>query len=123
MRLKLSQCLLAVLLVSCGRDMPTLPDIDIEEWKGDKNGCHGYRAGKEIELRQSLPELKGLSEVDIVQLLGRPDQNELYKRNQKFYYYFVTAAPGCPNASAASMKLILRFNAMGYAQLVSLEQD
>jgi len=110
-----------VLLLSCGKDIPTLKGIDSDKWKNDKNACRGERKTMEPALRTELSKLKGLSEMDIIKLLGRPDENELYKGNQKFYRYYITAAPACTSKDSASLKLILRFNAMGNAQLVSVE--
>ena len=111
----------ALLLFSCGKDLPTLEGIDIEKWKQDKNACAGVRQDMEQALHQEASKLKGLSEANIIVLLGKPDQNELYKRNQKFFYYFITAGPGCEKADSMAHKLVVRFNAMGYAQLVSVE--
>ena len=123
MRLRLSVCVAALLLISCGRDLPTLTGIDTAKWKDDKNACLGVRQTMESGLRTEIPKLKGLAEMDIIKLLGRPDQNELYKRNQKFYYYFISPGPACEHADTVTLKLVLRFNAMGYAQLVSIENN
>lgn len=60
--------------------------------------------------------------MQIVELLGRPDRNELYKRNQKFYYYYLTPAPECANYNAnSSTRLAIRFNAMGLAKEIMIE--
>ena len=103
--------------------MPTLQGVNIEKWKADKNGCLGYRQSIKASLASEISKLKGLAEMDVIRLLGKPDQNELYKRNQKFYSYFISPGPSCITADSASQKLVLRFNAMGYAQLVSMERD
>ncbi len=120
---KLSLFTLVLFFSSCGRDLPALEGIDLPKWKEDKNGCGGYRESVDDVLQQELSQLKGLSEMDIISLLGKPDQNELYKRNQKFFYYFISPGSSCKGSSATPLKLILRFNAMGYAQLVSMEKD
>ena len=114
---------LTLLLLSCGKEMPTLQGVNIEKWKADKNGCFGYRQSIKASLASEISKLKGLAEMDVIRLLGKPDQNELYKRNQKFYSYFISPGPSCITADSASQKLVLRFNAMGYAQLVSMERD
>lgn len=121
MRLRHSAVLLVLLLISCGKELPTLDGIDTDEWKKDKNACHGARQSMESTLRREFTKLKGLAEMDVIKLLGRPDQNELYKRNQKFYYYSISPGPGCGSKDTTALKLVLRFNAMGYAQLVSIE--
>lgn len=115
--------ILALLLLSCGKEVPSLHGVDIEKWKADKNGCVGYRQSIKTSLASEISKLKGLAEMDVIRLLGKPDQNELYKRNQKFYSYFISPGPPCLDTASAPQKLILRFNAMGYAQLVSLERD
>ena len=121
MVLKHSAVLLFLLLFSCGKELPTLDGFDGDEWKKDKNACQGARQSMEGMLRKELLKLKGLAEMDVIKLLGRPDQNELYKRNQKFYYYSISPGPGCGSKDTTALKLVLRFNAMGYAQLVSIE--
>ena len=101
----------------------TLEGVDSEKWKVDRNGCRGIRSSMEPGLKSELQKLKGLSEADIIGLLGRPDQNELYKRNQKFYHYFLSNGPGCEDSLSAVRRLSVRFNAMGYAQSVAIEED
>jgi len=80
--------LLACILISCGKELPTLEGIDLDKWKEDKNGCMGIRLSMEPVMKMEMPKLKGLAEMDIVAMLGKPDQNELYLRNQKFFNYF-----------------------------------
>lgn len=59
--------------------------------------------------------------MEVVTLMGKPDQNELYKRNQKFYYYYLTPGPACSTPDSAATRLVLRFNAIGLAREVSIE--
>ena len=66
-------------------------------------------------------KLLALNERQVMKLLGKPDQNELYKRNQKFFSYFISPAPGCEASSESSKILVIRFNAMGLAKEVSVE--
>jgi hypothetical protein len=113
---------LIVLLCGCGKELPKLDGIDAEKWKEDKKGCTGYRQSTETSLIGQTNQLKGLAEMDIIRLLGKPDQNELYKRNQKFYSYNISPAEGCAYHDSTNHKLVLRFNAMGYAQLVAVEK-
>lgn len=116
----LNLVLILLLMGSCGKPLPTLDNINLETWKGDLNGCNGKR----LEMQQSVTEQKdkllALDEKQLIKLLGRPDQNELYKRNQKFYTYFISPAPSCNSSSSGSVKLIVRFNAMGLANEVTV---
>ncbi|MBL7852495.1 MAG: hypothetical protein JNN04_16440 [Cyclobacteriaceae bacterium] len=109
-----------LLCLGCGKSLPALEGVDVERWRADKNACLGRRAQMQDALLKEKDKLKGLSEMDIVSLLGRPDKNELYKRNQKFYIYYVGPGPDCDSAEELPALLVIRFNAMGYAQLVSV---
>jgi len=111
---------LALLFITCGKPLPDLSPIDLGLWKEDKGGCKQLRQTFLEELKNQKDELKGLSEKDIINVLGRPDHNELYKRNQKFYYYDIEPGKSC-NDQAAGQQLVIRFTAMGYAKEVSIE--
>ncbi len=110
-----------LLIISCGKPIPDLSPIDLNQWKADKGGCAQMRSRFLTELQNQKEELKGLSEKDIIRLLGRPDLNELYKRNQKFYRYDLTPGKSCASSLASGQQLIIRFTAMGYAKEVSIE--
>lgn len=113
--------ILFVLLIACGKSLPTFEAIDLEEWKADAQGCTGKRSAMEQAIRNEKDKLLALNEKQIIKLMGRPDQNELYKRNQKFYTYFIAAGPACETPSENPKKLIVRFTAMGLANEVTLE--
>lgn len=114
--------LILIILSACGRDLPKLEDINLEQWKQDRNACGNYRATSQQTVILQKGKLLALKEMQIVELLGRPDRNELYRRNQKFYYYYLSPAPDCQNYNAANSKrLAIRFNAMGLAKEVMVE--
>ena len=111
------------ILCSCGQSLPHIDGIDVTQWKNDKNGCAGTRAEMADALLSQKEKLLALSELDIVDVLGKPDQQELYKRNQKFYYYFIKPSPDCDLSSTAkSLRLVIRFNAMGLAKEIVTEE-
>lgn len=105
-----------VLLTSCGKSLPTLEGIDLKAWKEDHDACLGVRSKMIDAISTEKEKLKALDEMQVVSLLGRPDENELYTRNQKFYNYYLEPGPGCENGVEHPKKLILRFNAMGLAK-------
>ncbi len=113
---------LASVFVSCGRPLPTLDGIDLQSWKADKNGCSGKRALMQASISEQREKLLALEELQIVELLGKPDQNELYKRNQKFFYYYLQPSKECNTSDSLTIKrLSIRFNAMGLAKEVRVE--
>jgi len=111
---------LAIIVAGCGKPLPELNNIDLEKWKNDKFACGHEREKMRESLTAQTDKLKGLSQDDVVKLLGRPDENELYKRNQKFFYYYLTPGKKC-NQDSVPQKLSLRFNAMGFAKEVLIE--
>jgi hypothetical protein len=117
-----SALLLLSVLSGCGRELPNLENLDLEQWRKDKNACGTYRMENLASVQSQKEKLLALKEMQVVELLGRPDRNELYKRNQKFYYYYLKSAPECANYKADNTaRLAIRFNAMGLAKEVMVE--
>jgi hypothetical protein len=121
-RTGLLNLLLVLALSACGSKAPEITGIDLDRWKEDKNGCGGYRGATEPELRRQADRLKALNEAEVIRLLGRPDRNELYARNQKFFQYHVLPARTCSaDIPRDSLRLVLRFNAVGLVREVTFE--
>lgn len=112
---------LLILFSSCGKPLPELTNMDLVSWRTDKDGCLGKRASMESAISQQKDKLLALDETGIIELLGKPDKNELYTRNQKFYTYFITPSPECGSEFTTSSKLIIRFNAIGLAKVITIE--
>ncbi len=110
------------MLGSCGDPLPTLEGVDLQTWKDDKHGCSGKRSTMMSSINSQSEKLLSLSESEIIRLLGKPDENELYKRNQKFYYYLLEPSKTCSDTiSVDPRKLVIRFNAVGLAKEVVVE--
>ena len=119
-----SIAIMLFVLGACGRSLPHIEGVDEAQWKDDKNGCAGRRATMADALLSQKEKLLALDELDIVDILGKPDKQELYKRNQKFYYYFIMPAPDCNVSSNDNpLRLVIRFNAMGLAKEIGTEHD
>ena len=117
----LASIIFIILISSCGKSLPSLT-INLNQWIEDRNGCLGLRSKMMATVDQEKEKLLGLTEQQIVTLLSRPDQNELYKRNQKFYYYYLQPSHDCSTPAVVSAKqLVIRFNAMGIAKEISIE--
>lgn len=114
---------LGFILVSCTGSSPDLANFNEKEWIRDKNGCENIRESMISPLEESLDKLKGLSENEILQVLGSPDLNELYKRNQKFYIYNITPSIDCgPQESATKLFLEIRFSATNRAREIMIKE-
>ncbi|UII30751.1 hypothetical protein LVD17_20875 [Fulvivirga ulvae] len=125
--MKLRYCIflsVVALLYSCNKAID-IPGFDESKWQSDHNGCSGARLQMMDNLEQTKEHIKGLSEDEVVRVLGKPDKNELYKRNQKFYIYEIDNAPECePNPGDTDhIYLNIRFNATGLAKEVLIYRD
>lgn len=118
-----SLILLASAVVACRKPLPTLEGIDKREWIADSRGCSGQRLRVLDTLASQQKKLLALTETEVVELLGPPDENELYKRNQKFYYYAISPSAGCDGRADHSSRLMIRFNAMGLANDVAIVDE
>jgi hypothetical protein len=107
--------LLLTIFISCLNENKPLLTFDVDGWKNDKWGCSGNRLKLANELKKAKEELKGLNQREIANLLGQPDQRELYKRNQVFYTYFMAGSDKCSNTSQAKKTFIVRFNSLNQA--------
>ncbi|HYC85160.1 MAG TPA: hypothetical protein VEB86_08050 [Chryseosolibacter sp.] len=117
----LKVAMIAVVIASCGKPLPELDGFDKVKFAEDRNGCLGKRLLMTDALRRQKDKLLALDEMKIVAVLGKPDHNELYKRNQKFYHYYLSPSADCAAADTGSLKLVIRFNAMGLAKEVAVE--
>jgi hypothetical protein len=123
-RFRLLSYFTIILLInfSCGKSLPALDQVDLHAWKNDKLACQGKRISMGTAIQSQSEKLLALSEKEIIQLLGKPDENELYTRNQKFYYYFLKPSKACSDTvRGESTKLVIRFNATGLAKEVTVE--
>jgi hypothetical protein len=112
----LSGLLLVMLMSACGKEKISLENFGEQKWKEDRKGCRGSRLELSEVILAQKEKLLARNEIDIIAILGKPDENELYKRNEKFYYYYVGPSNECDGASGDPKRLIIRFNAMGLAK-------
>lgn len=112
-----------LLFFSCNKKIE-LPNLDESAWQRDMNGCSNIRSTLTEALNKDKELLKGLNQDELISVLGKPDQNELYKRNQKFFIYNITPT-NCPNEADKSPRqyLSIRFNATGLAKEVVIYEE
>jgi hypothetical protein len=110
-----------ILSFSCSK-VPTLKDFDMESWKSDKNGCNKKRIELADKLISQKDKLLSLDEMEMVRAIGKPDRHEIYKRSEKFFYYSIDPASACALPTHQSRTLVVRFNAVGLAKEISVEE-
>ncbi len=104
---------MSLALLSCGAG-PTFDKavFDQEVWKNDKNGCNNQRIKQLEGLNQVKDGLVDLREAAVRKIMGKPDQVELYKRNQKFYRYFLNNGSQCSGQGLLGQYVEIRFSAL-----------
>ena len=124
---KLFYTLLIVLLYSCQSTSVKIDNLNLDKWKSDKNACLGYRNQKIEELQSSKNNLLRLSEKEIINTIGKPDKEELMKRSQKSFIYYLEKNTSCSNYQENSDAIVkvfqIRFNAMGYSNELLINQE
>ena len=117
--------IIILLSISCRPEGPSFSGFDIEQWRDDRDGCDGARMTAKDTFTVQRDKLLALSESEIVSALGTPDLQELSKRNQKFYYYYLEPHGECSTADPGSkpLRVAIRFNAVGLAKEVRIEKN
>lgn len=121
MKRSLLLSLFVFILIGCSKPLPELTGIDLSEWKDDPHGCKRLRERYLEAIKTQRDKLKGLSELDLVRLLGNPDQKDLRERQERFYYYYIFPGTKCSDGSMTATQLIIRFNATGVSREVAVE--
>jgi outer membrane protein assembly factor BamE (lipoprotein component of BamABCDE complex) len=110
----------AILLSGCHRKK-RLVDFDSDRWIEDRQGCNAERILMKDELLKVKFKLRGKSTSEISDILGKPDAQELYQRNQKYYIYYMEPGPACEGSdNTAPLCLYIRFSAVGIASEITL---
>jgi len=108
--------------VSC-KETPVLEGFDQKTWKSDRLGCNGQRAKSLPLLKQQKEKLKRLGQNQVLQLLGKPDFQELASRNQRFYIYYHRQGQQCQGVKGrlqADAILRIRFDALDRVNEITL---
>ena len=110
--IKIMICAALAFIIGCGANKD-LPSIDSQRWKEDVKGCDGERMQMFDEIDSLKKEFIGLSQKQVIKVLGPPEQEELYRRSQKFFIYFIEPAASCVNTDYDEpKKLVIRLNAL-----------
>lgn len=101
---------LMIILVSC-YSTPQIEGFDEREWRTEIQRCDQSKVTLARLLIENQEQLLGEGQAEIKALLGNPYANELYQRNQKFFYYKLTPPDTCANVEE-ELQLSIRFDAL-----------
>ncbi|KOF03684.1 hypothetical protein OB69_05170 [Roseivirga seohaensis subsp. aquiponti] len=109
------------LLITACTKKTEVGDFDSAKWIGDQNGCLNQRSEMVQDLIKIKPNLLALYHKSIIEVLGKPDAEELYERSQTYYWYYIDPSPKCDQPSENPRKLSIRFTAMGIANEIDIK--
>lgn len=95
-------------------------NFDNQAWKSDKNGCKGLRKTLVQEVLKRKKEIYGFTELEVIKNFGKPDINDLLRRQQKIYHYHLNHSEACSNDSAI-LTLKMKFNAIDKVNEIIVE--
>jgi len=77
------------------------------------------------QLRENKNQLLKASEQEVIAVLGKPDNLELYNKSQKFYLYYITPSEKCLSKEHTTEETLLkiRINSLGYANEITIEKN
>ncbi|MCP4520788.1 MAG: hypothetical protein GY827_03690 [Cytophagales bacterium] len=99
------------------------PNVDLKnfkatQWKNDPNGCKGERTNEIEHIKEIQEELIGMSQPQIRQVFGRPDEQFLHERMNNLNVYYIDKGTKCDTPHANPMKMTLEFNGLNQLKLV-----
>ena len=110
--------LIVVLLNGCvtkKKKIKRLDKFNSKLWISDKDGCRGDRLELKDQLLSVKHLMRGFKDNEIESILGKPDAQELYKRGQQYYIYFIEAGSKCTTPAEKPLALFVKFSAVGLA--------
>lgn len=102
------------LLAACQKTEVKLDNFDKALWQNDSKGCQNIRLQMLPSLEKQKDKILGLPQEKVTEILGKPDRQDLQKRNAKRFVYYVSEGSQCGNNNTEGIALILQFGALNY---------
>lgn len=109
--------LASIILVSC-YSTPKIEGFDVESWKAPFKYCDQNKIKLAEVLIAHKEQLLGEGQTPIQKLLGPPNEHELYRRTEKFFYYNLTPGDTCNLEN--QRRLSIRFDALDRAKEIMI---
>lgn len=102
------------LLLSCSEPV-RIDGFESTAWQKDKKACEGQRSQMMGEFESIRRELYGRPEAEIKDILGKPDGEQLMRRGQRVFIYYLEPGGQCNerNKLSEANRAEVRFNALG----------
>lgn len=105
--------LLLPLFLACS-EPARLDGFDSTKWKQDKKGCQNQRSQMIADFEGIRRDLYGRPEADIKDILGKPDAEQLMRRGQRVFIYYLEPGAHCSerNKLSEANRAEVRFSAL-----------
>jgi hypothetical protein len=110
-----------LVLTNCNKKLD-LKGFDSVSWKADKNGCNGLRNKQSTVLNKISSSMIGISESQLLDILGKPNRYELGERGTRNYEYYLKGDKSCLQVNEKLIpRLIVYMDAIGKVSLVLIK--
>jgi hypothetical protein len=106
----------AIFMFSCSTTLPEIEGMNYEAWVLDKYGCAGERIELVSLIDVNKEKFLRYNQNEIIDILGRPENQTLFTRSQTIFYYYISFNPACEGQETRmeddQVKLEIRFDAL-----------
>ena len=105
-----------LLICSCTTKSPKIDGLDYNGWILDKYGCTGKRLEMVSLIDSNKKKFLRFNQNQIIDILGRPENQTLFTRSQTIFYYYIQHNFACEDQEVKQedeqIKLEIRFDAL-----------
>ncbi|MBD8490707.1 hypothetical protein IFO69_18285 [Echinicola sp. CAU 1574] len=97
-------------------------NINLENWKSDRDGCKGLRLKDLEEIKKIKNAFLEATNQELIVTFGRPDRVLLLDKSQSFFYYFLEPSDKCAGQDTEKepLKVLFRMNAINKVSEVTI---
>ncbi len=112
---------LLLFFVSCSSKLD-VGNINLENWKNDRNGCKGLRIQDLEELKKIKNTFLEANNQELILTFGRPDRVELLDKSQIYFFYYLEPSSECKGKKSEKepLKVLFRLNAINRVSEVTI---
>lgn len=119
MKKSLSLLCLCILCTGCLKKVE-VDNFDTDLWASDPRGCKNERIALVDDINRNKKKILGLYQKDVLKIFGPPEEQELYKRSQTYYVYYLDPSADCVQTVENPRKLFIRFTSLGIANELTI---
>ena len=110
--------ILLFFLFSCKKDI-RYKRFNPYAFQADINGCDGTRRVQIVYLDSIKDDFKGMWESQLLEILGRPNKQELDERNKKSYVYHFAPGKQCMFGTGEVRSVVVDFDGLNRVERIS----